>query len=121
MMKRFPVPTTRHFTKPGAPIRMSSKPLQPILELILPWIDPSQFPHIKQTIEAHGGTITIQGTYYHLSFPEGTVQQDKDHMVGVPRQKILFPDGWWLLYEHGNRGRLPVIVIDAPKEGEPGE
>jgi hypothetical protein len=94
---------------------------EPISELILPWIDPSQFPHIKHTIEEHGGRVTIQHTKYHLSFPAGTVQQDRPHMVGVPRQKIIFPDGWWLMYEHGDRGRLPVIVIDAPKEEQSGE
>jgi hypothetical protein len=116
-MKLFHMPTTHHLTKPGATTIMSLQPLPPISELLLPWIAPSQFPHIKHTIEAHGGTVTIQEGKYHLSFPEGTVQQDKDHMVGVPRQKIIFPDGWWLLYEHGDRGRLP----DAPQEEQPGE
>ena len=88
---------------------------EPATSLILPWIEPSQFPHIKHTIEQHGGSVKIQENAYHITFPVGTTQKDLPHMVEVPRQKIIFPDGWWLLYEHGNGSCLPRIVIDPPQ------
>jgi hypothetical protein len=56
---------------------------------------------------------------FHVYFPKGTVKEERFPMVGVPRQKITCPDGWWLLYEGGDVGRLPVIVIDAPTKMEP--
>ena len=88
---------------------------EPLTELILPWIDPSQFLHIKHTLEQHGATLRIHENAHHITFPVGTIQKDQPHMVAVPRQKIVFPDGWWLLYEHGGKGRLPRIVIDPPQ------
>jgi hypothetical protein len=63
--------------------------------IILPYIDPTQYPHIKEIIGKHGGNVTIHEAQFHLYFPEGTVQEVLNPMVGVPRLKILFPDGYW--------------------------
>ncbi len=90
---------------------------EPITVLILPYIDPMHYPHIKKTLEDHGAVIKKHDNQFHLYFPQGTVKE----VVGVPRQKITFPDGWWLLYEKADHGRWPVIVIDPPaQEQKPG-
>jgi hypothetical protein len=91
---------------------------EPIAMLILPYIDPMQYPHIKKTLEEHGAVIKKHENQFHLYFPKGTIKEDRFPMVGVPRQKITFPDGWWLIHEEGDLGRLPVIVIDPPTEEE---
>ena len=116
MMKLFPTSTTHHLTRTGASIRMNS---QPLAQLILPWIEPAEFPHIKEAMSKHGGTITIVAHTYHCSFPAGTIQEALPPRDGVPRHKILFPDGWWFLYEHASGSRLPQLIVDLPQGEQP--
>jgi hypothetical protein len=94
---------------------------KPIPMIILPYIDPTAYHHIKETIGKHGGNVTIHETQFHLYFPEGTVQEVLNPMVGgVPRLKILFPDGYWFVYEIADKGRLANIWVDPqPEEKEP--
>ena len=115
-MKLFPVRPHTMLEEQGATITMNT---EPATSLILPWIDPSRFLHIKHTLEQHGATLTIQENAYHIAFPLGTIQKDLPQREEVPRQKIVFPDGWWLLYEHARESRLPQILVDLSQGEQP--
>jgi len=93
---------------------------EPISHMSLP-IEDSDLERTRTTITKHGASmrkIRTPDNWWLIFFPDGTMKIRDPSYGENTKHKLLFPDGFWFLFNPGVMGRdgiykqMPVLYID---------
>ena len=99
---------------------------EPISHLSIP-IEDNDLERTRAAMEAHGASmrkIRSPDNWWTIFFPDGTIKISDPSYGERVRHKVLFPDGFWFLFDEAIIRRdktykqMPILHIDLSGEDE---